>query len=51
MSQDNKYPLIDAGYEPNIIHVVDPVTIVGDVHGQLYDVLKIVQLISLVNYD
>lgn len=33
--------------EPNIIDVNDPVTIVGDIHGQLYDLLKILSLTDL----
>jgi serine/threonine-protein phosphatase 2B catalytic subunit len=28
--------------EPNLISIEDPVTIVGDLHGQFYDFVKIV---------
>lgn len=30
--------------EPNIIAIDDPVTIVGDIHGQFYDLLQIIKL-------
>lgn len=30
--------------EPNIIQISDPLTIVGDIHGQFYDFLKILEI-------
>ena len=30
--------------EPNLLQVIDPVTIIGDIHGQFYDLLKILDL-------
>ena len=30
--------------EPNLIEVQDPITVVGDIHGQYYDLLKILDL-------
>lgn len=30
--------------EPNIVKIQDPVTVVGDVHGQYYDLLKILEV-------
>lgn len=30
--------------EPNILNVMDPVSIVGDIHGQYYDLLKILDV-------
>lgn len=28
--------------EPNLVRVQDPVTIVGDIHGQFYDFIKLI---------
>jgi serine/threonine-protein phosphatase 2B catalytic subunit len=30
--------------EPNIVKIQDPVTVVGDIHGQFYDLLKILEV-------
>ena len=30
--------------ETNLIRIQDPVTIVGDLHGQFYDLLKLLEL-------
>ncbi len=30
--------------EPNILMLNDPVTVVGDIHGQFYDLLKILDV-------
>ena len=32
--------------EPNIVNVSDPVIIVGDIHGQFFDLIKILALFS-----
>lgn len=29
--------------EPNLISIDDPITIVGDIHGQFYDFLKLLE--------
>lgn len=30
--------------EPNVLSLQDPVTVVGDIHGQFYDIGKIMEL-------
>ena len=30
--------------EPNIMKLTDPVTVVGDLHGQFYDLIKILDI-------
>jgi len=32
------------GKEPNVLKIYDPVTVVGDIHGQYYDLQKINEL-------
>ncbi len=31
-------------YEPNVLKIASPVTIVGDIHGQFFDLLNIFEL-------
>eukprot|EP00826_Nyctotherus_ovalis_P029685 TRINITY_DN2353_c0_g3_i1.p3 TRINITY_DN2353_c0_g3~~TRINITY_DN2353_c0_g3_i1.p3 ORF type:complete len:106 (+),score=14.74 TRINITY_DN2353_c0_g3_i1:335-652(+) len=30
--------------EPNVIKMDDPITVVGDIHGQFYDLVKIIEI-------
>lgn len=30
--------------EPNIVKIDDPITVVGDIHGQFYDLAKIIEI-------
>ena len=30
--------------EPNLIYINDPVTVIGDLHGQFYDLIKILSI-------
>ncbi len=30
--------------EKNLLYIKDPVTIVGDIHGQFYDLLKLIEI-------
>jgi serine/threonine-protein phosphatase 2B catalytic subunit len=32
------------GNEPNLLSIEDPVTIVGDIHGQYYDLTRILKV-------
>ena len=38
------FKLIFLEKEKNLLHIKDPVTIVGDIHGQFYDLLKLVEI-------
>ncbi len=35
---------MDVGKEPNVLAVDDPITIVGDIHGQFFDLVKILEV-------
>jgi serine/threonine-protein phosphatase 2B catalytic subunit len=30
--------------EPNIVKIEDPITVVGDIHGQYYDLIKLLDV-------
>lgn len=30
--------------EPNVLSIEDPITVVGDIHGQFYDLIKILDV-------
>lgn len=34
----------DAENEPNVLFIEEPVIVIGDIHGQFYDLLKIISL-------
>lgn len=40
----SQYPCPHAELEPNVIKINEPVIIIGDIHGQFYDLLKIMSL-------
>ena len=55
LQREGKLSRIDALYiirtatkimraEPNIMNLSDPVTVVGDLHGQFYDLLKVIDI-------
>lgn len=40
----SQYLPLHAELEPNVIKINEPVIIIGDIHGQFYDLLKIMSL-------
>lgn len=44
MSLFSKAPRSPSEKEKNLLYIKDPVTIVGDIHGQFYDLLKLIEI-------